>query len=116
MQNNYILLSEKNKEIEEISWITKLQRIYCEVNLQTHSKQTSFETYASETADSILKLECMKLPSFYEDTRDYPRFKSNFQRQVLPGLKKPETADFLKSYLSKYPFDIIYYLMRCGNV
>ena len=56
MQNNYVFLSEKNKALEEISWITKLQRIYSEVNLkagkflQTHSKQRSFETSASEKA------------------------------------------------------------------
>ena len=39
---------------------------------------------------------------------DYPRSKSDFQRQVLPRLKKPETAAYvLKSCLSKCPFDII---------
>ena len=76
MQNNYILLFEKNKALEEISWITKLQRIYPKFNLeaskflQTHSKQTSFETSASEKADSIVKLERMKLPSFDGDIRD----------------------------------------------
>ena len=77
MQSNYILLLEKNKALEEISCITKLQRIYSEVNLkagkflQTHSKQTSFETSASEKAHSILKLERMKLPSFDGDICDY---------------------------------------------
>ena len=50
----------------------------------------------------------MKLSSFDGDIHDYPRFKSDFKRQVLPGLKKPETAAYvLKSCLSKSPFDII---------
>ena len=76
--------------------------------LQTHSKQTTFEKPASEKADSILKLERMRLPSFDGDIHDYPRFKSDFQRQVLPGLEKPQTAAYvLKFCLSKSPFDII---------
>ena len=50
----------------------------------------------------------MKLPSFDVDIRDYPRFKSDFQRQVLPGLKKPETAAYVsKSCFSKSPFNMI---------
>jgi hypothetical protein len=33
-------------------------------------------------------LEKLKMPTFDGDIRQYPRFKKDFEQQVLPGLPK----------------------------
>ena len=55
-----------------------------------------------------LKLERMKMPSFSGDIREYPRFKADFQKHVMPCLKnKDSSAYVLKSCLSAGPLDIV---------
>ena len=50
----------------------------------------------------------MKMPVFDEDIRDYPRFKSDFFKQVVPEMKfKDSTACVLRSCLTKVPLDIV---------
>ena len=51
------------------------------------------------TAD--LKIERMKLPTFSGKIRDYPRFKTDFQKYVAPSIKKGSDAYILKEMCLK---------------
>ena len=45
---------------------------------------------------------------FDGDTRDYPRFQSDFLKQVVPEMKsKDSTAYVLRTYLTKIPLNIV---------
>ena len=51
------------------------------------------------------------MPVFDGDIRDYPRFKSDFLKQVVPEMKsKDSTAYVLRSCLKKVPLDIVKYV------
>ena len=55
-----------------------------------------------------MKLERMKLPTFDGIIREYPRFKADFQKHVMPTLKSGEYASYvLKSCLSKDPLEVV---------
>ena len=55
-----------------------------------------------------LKMERMKMPSFSGDIRDYPRFKSEFQKHVAPFTKSEDaTAYLLKSCLEKEALSVV---------
>ncbi|CAB4004716.1 Hypothetical predicted protein [Paramuricea clavata] len=57
-----------------------------------------------------MKLERMKLPQFSGNIRDYPRFRSDFEKQILPELESGKVAYVLKSCLEGEAFDAIYNL------
>ena len=55
-----------------------------------------------------LPLERMKMPTFSEDIREYPKFKIDFMKQVLPEFASAEvTAYLLRSCLGKMPYEIV---------
>ena len=47
------------------------------------------------------------MPTFDGDIRQYPRFKKDFEQQVLPGLPKESAAYTLRSCLSKEPLNTV---------
>ena len=50
----------------------------------------------------------MKVPSFNGNICDYPRFKSDFIKQVLPQISNKDSAAYtLKSCLGGIPYDLI---------
>ena len=60
------------------------------------------------SAGQDIRLEHMKMPVFDGDIRDYPRFKSDFLKQVVPEMKsKDSMAYVLRSCLTKIPLDIV---------
>ena len=61
-------------------------------------------TEGTKTAGLQLKLERMKMPTFNGEIREYPRFKADFQKHVMPMINSDESAAYiLKSCLSKEP-------------
>ena len=59
----------------------------------------------SKGSGSSMRLERMKLPVFSGNIRDYPRFRSDFERHILPELESDEKAAYvLKSCLAGPPF------------
>ena len=54
-----------------------------------------------------LKLERMKMPTFNGNIRDYPRFKNDFNKQVMPAIAKESAAYILKSCLSGEPLEVV---------
>ena len=55
-----------------------------------------------------LKLERMRLPHFSGEIRDYPRFKQEFEKYVMPSIKRKEESVYvLKSCLSKEALELV---------
>ena len=54
------------------------------------------------------RLEKMKIPTFNGDIREYPRFKTDFMKQVLREFASAEAAAYaLRSCLGKMPYEIV---------
>jgi hypothetical protein len=49
--------------------------------------QWKSDTKGNVMRGSTMKLETMKLPQFSGNIRDYPRFRSDFEKQILPELE-----------------------------
>ena len=47
------------------------------------------------------------MPKFDGDIRQYPRFKKDFEQQVLPGLPKESAPYALRSCLGREPLSIV---------
>ena len=55
-----------------------------------------------------LKMERMKMPTFSGNIRDYPRFKSEFQKHVAPLTTSEDAAAYLlKSCLEKEALEVV---------
>ena len=68
-------------EIEdEMEWLSGLQKLMADINIQVGK----MDQCKLENKSKCLRLERMKMPQFNGDIRDYPRFKSDFQKQVEP--------------------------------
>ena len=87
-------------EIEdEMEWLSDLQKLMADINLQVGK----MEQYKHESKSKGLCLEQMKMPQFNGDMRDYPRFKSDFQKQVQPTVGGEQEA----AYALNTAFEII---------
>ena len=72
--------------------------------MQNDKNNTKNET----SADQGIRLEHLKMPVFDGDIRDYPRFKSDCSKQVVPKIKsKDSTAYVLRSCLTKIAIEIV---------
>ena len=61
-----------------MEWLSDLQKSMADINLQVGK----MEQYNHESKSKGLCLEQMKMPQFNSAIRDYPRFKSDFQKQI----------------------------------
>ena len=60
------------------------------------------------SCNSRIKLEPMKMPTFNGQIREYPRFRRDFEMQVMPSVKSADSAAYiLKSCLFEEPHDIV---------
>ncbi|CAB4021210.1 Hypothetical predicted protein, partial [Paramuricea clavata] len=87
VNGEYVLLLDAETAGDEIAWFT-----------------------SNAMRGSTMKLERMKLPQFSGNIRDYPRFRSDFEKQILPELESGKVAYVLKSCLEGEAFDAIYNL------
>ena len=114
-QRQYFTILDIQSGQEEISWMKKIRKIYSQINLkvgifmQNHKKNTKLAVSKNEmSAGQGIRLEHIKMPVFDGDIRDYPRFKSDFLKQVVPEMEsKDSMAYVLRSCLTKIPLDIV---------
>jgi len=108
-----MMIIDPERVNDEINWFGKLQKIYTETQQRVAKYLQQFETEVPKNKDqdksnSGLKLDRMRMPTFNGNIRDYPRFKSDFVKQVQPQTKGNDmTAYALKSCLSDAPYEIV---------
>ena len=72
----------------EIEWIRRIQTRYNETTekIQTFTAMTENRNNAWQNCP--LRMEKAKIPSFNGTIKEYPQFKQDFQKQVMPTLDK----------------------------
>ena len=70
-------------------------------------KLKKLESTSKSKESCNLRLEKLKMPTFDGDIRQYPRFKKDFEQQVLPGLPKESAPYALRSCLGREPLSIV---------
>ena len=68
----------------EIKCIREIYTRYHEISGKIESFIAKGKNVESAQKQNPLHLEKVKMPSFTGEIRDYPRFKTNFQKQVMP--------------------------------
>ena len=108
-----ILLSNDGDVQTHTVEMQKLMDDYMQFNassgnlIQTQTK-TEQSNSKSKNMTMDLKMERMKMPKFEGDIRDYPRFRRDFNKHVMPmATSKDSAAYILKSCLDKQAFEII---------
>jgi len=90
----------------------KLQRECAQLNIAAGKAIEGRTVTSAEKKTSTqgidLKMQRMKWPTFSGNIRDYPRFKADFTKQVMPNTKSDDSAAYLlKSCLEKDPLDVV---------
>ena len=90
---------------EDIQWVGDLQNQILEMTTQYSKLMQTKE----DTKTKGIPHEKLKMPTFDGNIRNYPRFKTDFERQILPKYKKDDygAAYALKSCLSDEPLEIV---------
>lgn len=90
---------------DEIQWAGLLQ----DKVLKMSAEFSKLMEKKEDKKRSGISHEKLKMPTFDGNIRDYPRFKADFERQILPKYKKDShgAAYALKSCLSKEPLNIV---------
>ena len=85
----------------EIDWIRRIQTRCNETikKIQTFTATTENRTNARQ--NFTLRMEKAKMPSFNGTVREYPQFKQDFQKQVMPTLDKDSACYILRSCSEK---------------
>ena len=113
-QRELIILLDKESEVQECT--VEMQKLleYCtKINVAAGKeieKRTMKNDASSKTKSKCLdlKMERMKMPKFDGDIREYPRFKSDFKKHVMPLVTTNDSAAYiLKSCLDKQPLETI---------
>ena len=91
----------------EIEWIRRIQTRYNETieKIQTFTAMT--ENRNSAIQNCALRMEKAKIPSFNGTIREYPQFKQEFQKQVMPTEYKDSACYILRSCLEKEPAETL---------
>ena len=100
------LLDSKSVE-HEIEWIRNMHVHYNEISGRIESfiaKETDLENAQKQNP---LRLEKVKMPLFTGEIGDYPLFKTDFEKQVVPTINEENAPYILRSCLSKEPADVV---------
>ena len=100
------LVDSKHAEYE-IEWIRNVHAHYNEVSGRIESFIAKKIDHDSERKQKPLQLEKVKMPLFTGEIRDYPRFKMDFEKQVMPTINIESAPYILRSCLSKGPPDVV---------
>ena len=100
------LVDSKHAEYE-IEWIRNVHAHYNEVSGRIESFIAKKIDHDSERKQKPLQLEKVKMPLFTGEIRDYPRFKTDFEKQVKPTINIESAPYILRSCLSKGPPDVV---------
>ena len=107
-QTKFIQLLPQEDADSQCSWLEQLHDMMSEMNIKICSVINARKEAADENKKNSMRLERMKMPTFQGDVRDYPRFKSDFNEQVVPHVGGDKNAAYaLKSCLSKVAYDLV---------
>lgn len=111
-QANSVLLSLLTREAasSELTWLPAIQASYNEIIAKLEAQLDSKEKPMVESKAQVktekssnLHLEKIRMPRFDGELREYPTFKRDFQKQVMPHLTENTAPYTLRSCLSKEP-------------
>ena len=93
----------------EIEWIRKLHAQYSDIASQVeyYSDENLAKQRIKPEQINYLQMEKAKLPTFNGDIRNYPRFKSDFMKYVLPTTNQTSAPYILRSCLTGEPLESI---------
>ena len=109
----YLELLDKDKADAEIDWTRKIQSEYNKVTsniavvMAKNNEKLLKEKSTSQGKQLNVRLEKLKMPTFDGNIRQYPRFKRNFETQVLPSVSKESAPYALRSCLTKEALGVV---------
>ena len=101
LHNKLLELLNTERAEYEIKWIREIYGGYNEISGKIESFIAKGKNVESAQKQNPLQLEKVKMPSFTGEIRDYPRFKTDFERQVMPTIGIKNAPYILRSCLSK---------------
>ena len=109
--DKYFEFLDRDEALIEVGWILFVQKQYNKVSdrIESHIAKVSPKTYdqSTEAKLSNVRLEKIKMPRFDGDLRGYPRFKKDFEVQVMPSLTNSTAPYTLRSCLGKEPMNAV---------
>ena len=109
----YLELLDKHKADAEIDWTRKIQSKYNKVTsniavvMAKNNENLLKEKSTSKGKQLNVRLEKLKMPTFDGNIRQYPRFKRDFETQVLPSVSKESAPYVLCSCLTKEALGVV---------
>ena len=94
------ILNEASAE-NEIEWIRRIPTRYNETTEKIQTFTATTENKNNARQNCALRMEKVKMPFFNGTIREYPQFKQDFQKQVMPTLDKDSACYILRSCLEK---------------
>ena len=98
-----------NEDVEkEIEWIRNMHARHQEISsrIEAFISVKINDTKAKDKSNP-LQLEKIKMPSFHGNVRNYPQFKTDFEKQVMPSINAQNAPYVLRSCLGKEPADTV---------
>ena len=101
------LLDHENVE-KEIEWIRNMHAHHQEISsrIEAFISAKRNDNKAKDKGNP-LQLEKIKMPSFHGNVRNYPQFKTDFQKQVIPSINAESAPYALRSCLGQEPADTV---------
>jgi len=101
------LLDYENVE-KEIEWIRNMHARHQEISgrIEAFISAKRDDNNAKDKGNP-LQLEKIKIPSFNGNVRNYPQFKTDFEKQVMPSINSDNAPYVLRSCLGKEPADTV---------
>ena len=99
---NMKIIQAKGESAEtEINWLVDIHRQYqTAIGIITqlkdnNSEKTTSSSIVSKNKRSNLQLQKIPMPSFTGNIRDYPRFKSDLEKYVLPTIENADASAYV---------------------
>ena len=110
--HNYVAsMSDDHLASTEREWLRKMKRDFHDVNQKCESFLEACRENQTATANNLspgIRMQRIQMPSFNGNIRHFPRFKSDFVKQVKPSIKSSESAAYvLRSCLNGEALDIV---------
>ena len=109
--DKYFEFLDREEAMLEVGWILVVQKRYNQVvaEIESHVAKVGSEirSQSVEARQSNLRLEKIKIPKFDGELREYPRFKKDFEIQVMSSLNSATAPYTLRSCLGKEPLAVV---------
>ena len=109
--DKYFEFLNRDETLMEVGWILFVQKQYNKVidRIELHIAKVSPKCHDQDTAAKLSNLcfEKIKMPRFDGDLREYPRFRKDFEVQVMPSLTNSTAPYTLRSCLGKEPMAVV---------